>query len=391
MSHCVLVRKISNLFEPYLFQIRSPKNDIIHLNETMGWLTRAQDACGGKGVSICYDSVAGWHADPYPETSGYILATFLKYSDFNRSQDFLNRAISIGLWEIEIQRKDGAVFSSVRNNIARVFNTGQVILGLCCLFERTQDQLYLDAAVRSGDYLVSVQESDGSWVKDTYCGARTYHTRVAWALLRLAELTSEQKFLEAGIKNLRWALTKQNTMGWFNDCGFYSEWPTTHVISYTLRGLIESQQLVNDKNWGTEAHKTLEAILKTGEALLKCSSKYNISGIPGLLPAAFDARWEPRAGYSCLAGNAQLAICFMRLGHLTDDPQYFKTASNLISTLKRTQALNCDSFGVRGGLAGSFPFHARYVSGAFPNWSAKFMADALMMSIKHEDKWWVKA
>ena len=384
-------RKISNFIELCLLPMSSIKDDSVHLDKTMGWLARAQDVCQGKGVSICYDLKTGWHPDPYPETSGYILETFLKYSDFKGNPNFVNRAISIGLWEMSIQREDGAVFSSVHGNIVRVFNTGQVILGLCCLSERTKNQLYLDAAIRSGDYLVSAQEPDGSWIKDTHCGARTYHSRVAWSLMRLAELTGKQRFLEAGIKNIQWVLTRQTDTGWFSDCGFNSYWPVTHAIGYTLRGLLECQQLAVKNVWDLRSSEIIDAVIKSSRAIMNCSQKYAIGGIRGLLPAAFDEKWNSKAKYSCLDGNAQIAICLMRLGHLTDDYQYFETASNLIDALKQVQRLDSYYFNAKGGLTGSFPASSGYMPDVFPNWTSKFMADALMMKIRYKNKWRVEA
>ena len=37
------------------------------------------------------------------------------------------------------------------------------------LFERTRDARYIDAARRAGDYLLAIQEKDGTWQRDTYC------------------------------------------------------------------------------------------------------------------------------------------------------------------------------------------------------------------------------
>jgi len=54
--------------------------DEVHLKATMEWLACAQDVCGGDGVSSIYSLKTGWGV-AYPETSGYILATYLAYAD----------------------------------------------------------------------------------------------------------------------------------------------------------------------------------------------------------------------------------------------------------------------------------------------------------------------
>src|SRR5512138_3460019 len=47
-----------------------------HLEATMAWLCRAQDATGVGAVSAFYDVRAGSWGPPYPETTGYIIPTF---------------------------------------------------------------------------------------------------------------------------------------------------------------------------------------------------------------------------------------------------------------------------------------------------------------------------
>ncbi len=66
------------------------------------------------GVSAGYSLENGW-TPPYPETTGYIIPTFIKYSKLVNNKEYLNRAIKMADWEIEIQMKDGAVRVGARN------------------------------------------------------------------------------------------------------------------------------------------------------------------------------------------------------------------------------------------------------------------------------------
>ena len=52
------------------------------LHEVIDWLCRAQDhsASADGGVARDYSLIHGW-ATSYPETTGYIIPTFLAYSD----------------------------------------------------------------------------------------------------------------------------------------------------------------------------------------------------------------------------------------------------------------------------------------------------------------------
>ena len=47
--------------------------------------------------------------------------------------------------------------------------------------------------------------------------------------------------------------------------------------------------------------------------------------------------------------------------------------------VKTLQDLTTSHEGVRGGVPGAFPIYGSYASLKFPNWAAKFLADALML------------
>jgi hypothetical protein len=352
------------------------EGDREHLEATVQWLCAAQDAAGGSGVSAVFSFVAGWDV-PYPETSGYILATFLACADYLGDPALLTRARRIGDWEIDIQAANGGVLSRPGKPETRVFNTGQVILGWLALFGRTQDSKYLDAARRAGNYLTALQESDGTWQRDTYCGARTYHARADWGLLRLAKLSGDSRYADAARRNLRWVMRQQQDNGWFGNCGFNNDDPITHVIDYTLIGVLECALLdpaVFDRS-------PVDLISRSAEAICEVAERPGIRGIAGMIPASFDSTWRSRDRYSCLTGNAQLAYTLLRLNGLAGNQRYVATADTMIGALKGTQALGRAPESVRGGLPGSYPMHTGYLPGAFPNWGAKFFADALLASL----------
>ena len=343
--------------------------DGAHLDATIGWLARAQDACGGDGVSNLFTLEAGWGV-AYPETSGYILATFLAYSDYSGDKSYLDRAVRIGDWEIQIQAPNGGVYSSTKLCQTRVFNTGQV--------ERTREKKYLEAAKRAGDYLLKLQDVDGAWRIDTYCGARTYHSRVDWSLLRLAQLTDDSCYEEAALKNLRWVLKQQHQNGWFDQCGFNDDQPIMHVIIYTLRGLLECAQMNNKL---VDDLDLMGAVIKSANALCSALQKHPVRGLVGMVPAAFDQNWNGLDKDSCLTGNAQLSILLYRLTQCTGDSKYQKIANIVRDATKKTQVIETTLLNIKGGIAGSYPLSHGYASNAFPNWAAKFFSDALLMKI----------
>ncbi len=122
-----------------------------HLRAAMAWLCRAQDVSGCGGVSAGYYLASGW-LPPYPETTGYIIETFLRYGAgtahdtrglASPARDtpaatgggrYVDRAVRMGDWECEIQLPEGGVRGQIRvNDYPIVFNTGQVMLGWLAL------------------------------------------------------------------------------------------------------------------------------------------------------------------------------------------------------------------------------------------------------------------
>lgn len=363
------------------------QSDAAHLDGVMAWLAEAQDACGGRGVSSQYRLYGGWDV-PYPETSGYIIGTYLAYAARTGKDEFIERAIQLGDWECDIQMPDGGVRSHPEQTIKRVFNTGQVLLGWCALFERTGNQRYLDAARMAGDYLCGLQVEDGSWVRDTCCGARTYHSRVDWGLLRLDQLTGADKYAVAAEKNLRWVLSKQRNNGWFDACGFYSDDPITHVIEYTLGGLLEAHVTAPDRLGGLGI---IDALIPAADNICRAVHDQPVRGISGMLPGSFDSDWKGNRKTSCLTGNAQLSYFLKRLAVVTGNNKYGETARIICDATSRTQNLGSPCAGIRGGMSGTYPLYDGYHANTFINWAAKFFADAVMMNDTNDNSFRVMA
>ena len=353
--------------------------DKYHLNETINWLCRAQDSANDKGVSRAYKASKykgfgpyGWQAS-YPETTGYIIPTMIAAAEYMNDDYLKQRARDMADWEIQIQMPTGAVMGSVVTAIPSpaVFNTGQVIFGWLAVYRETNEQKYVDASKRAGDYLLSVQDINGLFdsgdSKFALKGATTYNARVAWALAELGVVTGEKKYREAACKNIENALRKQNHKGWFADnCLNDPEKPLLHTIVYTTRGVLETGILLNEPRY-------ISAAIKTLDALLACQRPDG--GIPGRL----DKDWASKADWDCLTGDAQASIAWLRAHSITSEPKYKSAARKAIDFVKKTQNLTHKNPGIRGGVKGSFPFDAEYGQFELLNWAAKFFCDALMM------------
>ena len=83
----------------------------------------------------------------YPETTGYIIPTFLAYAEAFDAPEARERALRMADWETSIQMEDGAVLSGALGTERgpAVFNTGQGLFGWVAAFEATGDERYATA------------------------------------------------------------------------------------------------------------------------------------------------------------------------------------------------------------------------------------------------------
>ncbi|MBN2487380.1 MAG: hypothetical protein JXB34_15500 [Bacteroidales bacterium] len=371
---------VSIIFRDLSKILPTPLPDEVHLNAAINWLCKSQDAAKLGGCAGVYTFEKGW-TGPYPETTGYIIPTFIQYAELTGKTEYVDRAKRMGDWEISIQLSSGAVRGGVGiNEYPIVFNTGQVMLGWVALYKKTQAKKYLDAAVKASEWLVSNMDDDGKWSKNTFNNIpHAYNVRVTWALLKVAALTGNNTFYAAAIKNINWVLSQYKENAWFGYMSFsLDKQPLTHTIAYTLRGLLECSFLVE----GALKNEILEKVTK---ASLQIKNYYllnedaAISKSRGFLPGTFNNKWKSGDGYSCLTGNVQMAIIWMKLYKINGDKSFFDVAVKNIEQVKSTQNLNSHNSGINGGIAGSYPIWGKYTNFGYPNWAAKFFADAIML------------
>lgn len=368
---------LSVLIQDRLGLMGKPDQSRLNLDAAIRWLCRAQDVCGGGGVSAGYSLIRGWHP-PYPETTGYIIPTFYDYARLTRKKEIFERARRMADWEMEVQLPSGAVQGSVYRGPLRrrrpvAFNTGQTILGLCRAFVETEDKRYLNAARRAGDWLIDAQSPDGAWrlnEPEVETQVHAYDSRTAWSLLEIHALTREDRFADAARLNLEWTLSQQRENGWFDNNAFFDSkgWnlPLTHTIAYVIEGLFEAWRLTGEGRYLSATRKTAERLLRIFE-------------LRRYMAGEFDQRWKSPATYSCLPGDAQIAGVWLKLFESEGDARFLNAALKLNDFVKASQNLRSLHPGARGGVKGSQPIFGQYTSFTYVNWGAKFLADSLML------------
>jgi uncharacterized protein YyaL (SSP411 family) len=279
-------------------------------------------------------------------------------------------------WELSIQRESGGWEGGYEGDGRPpvVFNTGQVLRGLLRSFAETGDARYLDSAVRGGNWIVDVQEPDGSWATANFKGMRrVYDSYVAAPLARLWQATGDERYRDAATRSTAFVLSQQHENGWFENADnspYFTDAPITHTVCYTIDGLIEVGEVLDDE-------AALRAAVRAAEELLHRAE------IWPRLYGRVDPSWRPAARFVCLTGAAQLGIIFMRLHARTGDVRYLNAALKLVDLLGWAQSLNGLGKSRRGGIAGSYPVWGLYCPLKYPSWATKYFIDLLLLIRPH--------
>jgi len=350
----------------------------VHLEAAIDWLCRAQDVRAREndagGISAGWSFEDGW-LPSYPETTGYIIETFLAAAGVLDRPELVARAQRAIDWELSLQHADGAFpghFGEAGSHPV-IFNVGQIMHGMVAGHVQLGRQECLESAVKAGWWLARQQDEDGCWRKFEHNGVpHVYNTRGTWALAATGLLANEPELVKAARRNLDWALTQQKPCGWFATNAFTPDKaPFTHTIAYAIRGFVESGALLGDERY-------LSAALSAARGMAR------VQRGDGWLAGTYGDNWQPRASYSCLTGVAQMSLNWTRLAQDGDAPELRDHARRAIEYVKRTQKLKDGHEAVRGGIAGSSPIWGDYSRFEYPNWAAKFFADALMMDMLDE-------
>jgi hypothetical protein len=282
-------------------------------------------------------------------------------------------------WLVSLQFPDGAfqggaVYAEPRLPV--VFNTGQILLGLAAGVGEFGDE-YREPMRRAADWLVKAQDQDGCWRRFESAfvvrGEKAYHTHVAWGLLEADRVDPARKYGAAALANVRWALSKQESNGWFRDCCVDDPArPLTHTLGYALRGILEAYRFSADASLLEAAAKTADGLLGTIEA------DGHIAG--RILPD-----WQAATRWSCLTGSAQLALCWLSMYEFTGERKYRDAAFAANKYVRRRINLGGPPE-TKGGVKGAFPVDGAYHDYSYINWANKFVVDANMCEARVRDR-----
>ncbi len=351
------------------------------LNALLRWILDAQRPDGG--IAAYYSLLTGYSAS-YPEVTGYIIPTLYNFACATGDQEPLAVAQRATQWLLSLQLPTGAFPGGLHNDEAQpsVFNTGQILQGLVRAHAETNCSEIWQSATTAGDWLIKMQQADGSWSGlGAYQGAaHTYYSMVAWSLAELSAQTENYRGADnhdhsdnvhpsdygpSAEKNLDWVLSHFRPSGWIDGINLQDHPNYLHFIAYVLQGVLECAILRHRSD-------AIETVAKSAWVLLRKfeTNKY--------LSGAYEQDFKAGQRFTCLTGNAQMSCVWLRLFEVTDDLRYLNAGLKMNEMLKQLIPSRGPR-GVVGGVSGSCPIWGSYQPLRYISWGCKFYADALLL------------
>jgi hypothetical protein len=368
LAQKILSDKFRATFEPrHLYSYsttKRPSKEV--LDSVVRWIVDAQRP--GGGIPAYYSLLTGY-SGLYPEVTGYIVPTLYDFAQACHDTTALASAERATGWLLSLQMPTGSFPGGLHGSEAQpsIFNTGQILQGLVRAYVETKRPEIRQSALAAGDWLIDMQQPDGSW---SGSGAyqdvpHTYYSMVAWSLAELSERVGERQYTAAAERNLDWVLARFQPSGWVDGINLTGHPTYLHFIAYVLQGAIECAILQRRAD-------AIDAVARSAWVLLRKfeTTKY--------LAGVYDADFKNGRPFACLTGNAQMSCVWLRLFEVTGDLRYLNAALKMNEMLKQSIP-SSGPRGISGGVAGSYPLWGRYQPLRYISWGCKFFADALLL------------
>ena len=387
------------------FQSAEPfeeKSDEVHLLMALEWLKYTHTSLNEEGFPTKFNVRYEFGLGPsYPETTGYTICTLLTI--LRHSNRLKTDAIAISKlvcnsyhYLLTCQLENGGFTGGHRKmknfGTPSIFNTGQILLGLCDLYETLKDEAFehkdefknvslplLEERIRRAADFLSASISDNGAYKPEYTfskSQRSYYSRSTYGLLRASVVLKEPRYAESAKKNFDWVVSNQNETGWIDFWGFDDEWAVLHTISYTLRGLVEAYHHYQDE-------QLLTSVLN-GISFITTFDRSRFSH-PELIPSHFN-RKKQFLNEMCVTGLSQLAIIIAKLPDESKSMELNELFNRIVSQTKKLQCRGFSNPLMNGVMPASYPLGGKYQGYDLIEWGTKFFMDTLLLNMKINPK-----
>jgi len=210
----------------------------------------------------------------YSEITGYGITTLLFLYKLDKDNIYLERAKMAASWLMnKATHKSGGILcrsfykekdfmGSFENEEIFLFDCGMVLNGLTNLYDITKDKTYLDYSIKLAEFMLKMQKPDGSFYAvyngknksltddgekwSTQSGA--FHNKLAIGLLKLHEITKDEKYKKSASKVCDYSLK------FLKDDGRFVTFSKTgnslfHPHCYAAEGLYVAGTYLNNKKY----------------------------------------------------------------------------------------------------------------------------------------------
>lgn len=334
----------------------------------MAWILtsfKANRNLGSSGLR----SMKGTWGPVYPETTGYLVPTLLDYAAYFDDRKVKKVALKQLSYFKSIQNEDGSFRQSAEKAEPIIFDTAQILFGLLRIASEVEaPNEVLHMIIEAVDWLGVQLDDQGLFTDYNYVDDfnPAYYTRVAWAMAS-SELIKYSK-PRTKTKKLIWRLASLELENhFFRDAGFHSEEPAlTHTLAYTLRGLWECGELLNDRKLKKKVRQSMNALNERIQEKGKVAGSYN-------------ENWTGDYSFLCSTGNAQLALLSLLMYERSGFKKNLANVELLLQPLLKAQrGLSLNS----GAIPSSIPMRGKYQRMKYTNWTQKFFCDAVLTLLK---------
>ena len=267
----------------------------------------------------------------YPEVSGYFIPTLIKFGNKELAKSFGNYLISI-------QNSDGS-WNEPSGKTSFTFDTGMILKGLWALIQNGLDEnnKFKTAFLQGADYIISRQTPDGAITTEDYSQwnlpygkkvPEAIHLYCLEPIMQAGEILNIESYKNCVSKAKNYYL-KDETLTDFKTL--------SHFNAYIIEGLIDIGET---------------ARAKRAMDLISLEQKED-----GSVSA------YPHVNFVCSTGILQYAICWYKLGEIEKADKAFNYAVKLQNK--------------SGGWFGSYGKNANYFPKEEISWAVKYFLDAI--------------
>ncbi len=329
----------------------------LQLVNCLNWIEKSFKINNNQGSSAYRSIFSNW-APAYPETTGYLIPSLINASEILQEDKWFALAKKQIQYFKSIQLSNGAFPVNKNQPTPLAFDTSQILLGLLLYYKKTGDSDCIAMIQSCYSWIISTISDKGIIERYNLHNKfnPSYYTRIAWSILFYEK--------EFGLDHTNKSLNFYNHLkSFFNEgdfissAGFYPDQSAySHTVSYALRGLFESANILEDDS--------SFQIIK--EELLKLKNQIEErQGFPG----KFDKTRTGDFSFICSTGHLQLATLYLLIARLQSSQDYNSVIEILLGSILNKQRKYLFN---KGAIPSSIPIYGEYQRLKYTNWTQNF-------------------